>query len=151
MRRGNGVSRSGRTFRPEPRIATHNGDCALYTVPRCVAQFVDSGRTAPYGDRFAVTALVYAAAALAEIAGCWAFWSWLRLGRSPAWALAGVVSLVTFAWLLTRVDQPHAARAFAAYGASTLRRRWSGCAWSRASTPTAGTWPAQAFAWSGRR
>ncbi|MFZ4530390.1 MAG: YnfA family protein [Alsobacter sp.] len=63
-----------------------------------------------------MTALVYAAAALAEIAGCWAFWSWLRMGRSPVWALAGVVSLVAFAWLLTRVDQPHAARAFAAYG-----------------------------------
>ena len=36
--------------------------------------------------------LVYVAAALAEIAGCFAFWSWLRSGRS-AWVLVpGVAS-----------------------------------------------------------
>jgi small multidrug resistance family-3 protein len=60
--------------------------------------------------------LLYAAAALAEIAGCFGFWAWLRLGRSPLWALAGVVSLVAFAWLLTRVGTDAAGRAFAAYG-----------------------------------
>ena len=60
--------------------------------------------------------LVYAGAALAEIAGCFAFWSWLRLGRSPLWALPGLASLVLFACLLTLVDSPAAGRAFAAYG-----------------------------------
>ena len=60
--------------------------------------------------------LVYVAAALAEIAGCFAFWSWLRSGRS-AWVLVpGVASLIVFAWLLTRVDSPVAGRAYAAYG-----------------------------------
>lgn len=60
--------------------------------------------------------LVYGAAALAEIAGCFAFWSWLRSGRS-AWVLVpGVASLILFAWLLTRVESPVAGRAFAAYG-----------------------------------
>jgi len=30
------------------------------------------------------TLAVYALAAAAEIAGCFAFWAWLRLERSPA-------------------------------------------------------------------
>lgn len=63
-----------------------------------------------------LTALVYAGAALAEIAGCFAFWAWLRLGKSPAWLMPGVLSLVLFAWLLTRVDAAAAGRAYAAYG-----------------------------------
>jgi small multidrug resistance family-3 protein len=62
------------------------------------------------------TSVVYVAAALAEIAGCFSFWAWLRNGRSP-WVLApGVASLVLFAWLLTRVETAAAGRAFAAYG-----------------------------------
>ena len=63
-----------------------------------------------------MTALVYMAAALAEIAGCFAFWAWLRLGKSPLWLAPGVVSLILFAWLLTRVDSDAAGRAYAAYG-----------------------------------
>lgn len=61
-------------------------------------------------------ALVYSLAALAEIAGCFAFWAWLRLGNSPLWLGPGTVSLVLFAWLLTRVDSDAAGRAYAAYG-----------------------------------
>lgn len=41
---------------------------------------------------------------------------WLRNGRSPAYAVLGVVSLVLFAVALTRVDTEYAGRAFAAYG-----------------------------------
>ena len=63
-----------------------------------------------------MTALVYLAASLAEIAGCFAFWAWLRLGKSPLWLAPGVVSLVLFAWPLTRVDSDAAGRAYAAYG-----------------------------------
>ncbi|MEH3147551.1 MAG: YnfA family protein [Methylobacterium frigidaeris] len=62
------------------------------------------------------TLLAYAGAALAEIAGCFAFWAWLRLGRSPLWLGPGLVSLVLFAWLLTRVESEAAGRAYAAYG-----------------------------------
>lgn len=62
------------------------------------------------------TALIYAAAAAAEIIGCFAFWGWLKLDRPWWWALGGVASLVVFAWLLTLVDVPAAGRAFAAYG-----------------------------------
>lgn len=59
---------------------------------------------------------IYALAALAEIAGCFGFWAWLRLGRSPGWAVLGVLSLVVFALLLTRIEASAAGRAFAAYG-----------------------------------
>ena len=59
---------------------------------------------------------IYALAALAEIAGCFAFWAWLKLERSPWWALAGTASLIIFALLLTQVESAAAGRAFAAYG-----------------------------------
>src|SRR5665213_2482768 len=62
------------------------------------------------------TALVYLAAALAEISGCFSFWAWRREERSILWLAPGMVSLVTFAWLLTLVDTPAAGRAYAAYG-----------------------------------
>lgn len=62
------------------------------------------------------TALVYATAALAEIAGCFSVWAWLRLG-APAWWLApGLACLIAFAYLLTLVEVEVAGRAFAAYG-----------------------------------
>lgn len=60
--------------------------------------------------------VAYVGAAVAEIAGCFAFWAWLRLGRSALWAIPGVVALVAFALLLTRVESAFAGRAFAAYG-----------------------------------
>ena len=63
-----------------------------------------------------MTAVIYIAAALAEIAGCFAFWAWLRLGKSAWWTVPGVLSLILFAWLLTRVDTEAAGRAYAAYG-----------------------------------
>ena len=63
------------------------------------------------------TAVVYILAAIAEIAGCFSFWAWLRLDKSPVWIAPGMVSLAAFAWLLTRVDSDAAGRAYAAYGA----------------------------------
>jgi small multidrug resistance family-3 protein len=60
--------------------------------------------------------LAYVGAALAEIAGCFAFWAWLRLGRSALWIIPGTISLLLFAWLLTLVDTSQAGRAYAAYG-----------------------------------
>lgn len=59
---------------------------------------------------------IYTGAALAEIAGCFAFWAWARLDR-PAWVLVpGGLALALFAWLLTLVDTTQAGRAYAAYG-----------------------------------
>lgn len=68
-------------------------------------------------------------AAVAEIAGCFAFWAWMRQGASPWWLVAGLVSLALFAWLLTRVEADYAERAFAAYGgvyiAASLGWMWA--------------------------
>ena len=60
--------------------------------------------------------LVFVTAAFLEIAGCFAFWSWLRRGASPLIALVGVGSLIGFAVALTRTDSAFAGRAYAAYG-----------------------------------
>lgn len=59
---------------------------------------------------------IYIFAAITEIAGCFAFWAWLRLDKSALWVLPGVLSLMAFAWALTRIDALYAGRAFAAYG-----------------------------------
>jgi small multidrug resistance family-3 protein len=63
-----------------------------------------------------MTALVYIGAAFAEIAGCFAFWAVLRLGKPVFWLVPGVASLVLFAYLLTLVEAAFAGRAYAAYG-----------------------------------
>ena len=63
-----------------------------------------------------MTYLLYLFAALAEIAGCFAFWAWWRLDRSPLWLAPGLASLCLFAWLLAQVDTAAAGRAYAAYG-----------------------------------
>jgi small multidrug resistance family-3 protein len=60
--------------------------------------------------------IFYAIAAMAEIAGCYAFWAWLRVAKSPLWLLPGCASLVLFAYLLTRVNSADAGRVYAAYG-----------------------------------
>jgi small multidrug resistance family-3 protein len=60
--------------------------------------------------------LWYSLAAAGEIAGCFAFWAWLRLGKSPLWTIPGMISLALFALILTRVDAAWAGRAYAAYG-----------------------------------
>ncbi|NVD38231.1 YnfA family protein [Ensifer sp. HO-A22] len=59
---------------------------------------------------------IYSLAALAEIAGCFAFWGWLKLDRPIWWLIPGVASLALFAWLLTLIDSEAAGRAYAAYG-----------------------------------
>jgi small multidrug resistance family-3 protein len=62
------------------------------------------------------TVALYALAALAEIAGCFAVWAWMRLGSSALWLVPGLVSLAAFAWLLTLAPTDFAGRAHAAYG-----------------------------------
>jgi small multidrug resistance family-3 protein len=57
----------------------------------------------------------FVVAAFLEIAGCFAFWLWLRNGKSPLIAALGVLSLIGFALMLTRVDSAFAGRAYAAY------------------------------------
>ncbi len=60
--------------------------------------------------------LAYLGAAMAEIAGCFAVWAWLRQGASVWWLVPGMASLAAFAMLLTLVQTDAAGRAFAAYG-----------------------------------
>jgi small multidrug resistance family-3 protein len=59
---------------------------------------------------------IYVIAAIAEISGCFAFWNWLRLGKSVLWAVPGAIALIAFAVFLTRVDSAFAGRAYAGYG-----------------------------------
>ena len=55
-------------------------------------------------------------AAVGELAGCYAFWAWARLGKPVWWLGWGLASLALFAWALSRTDAAFAGRAFAAYG-----------------------------------
>lgn len=60
--------------------------------------------------------LLFVVAAVAEIAGCFSFWAWWRLEKSPLWLLSGLASLIAFAWLLALAPVDAAGRAYAAYG-----------------------------------
>jgi small multidrug resistance family-3 protein len=60
--------------------------------------------------------LWYLLAALGEIGGCFSFWAWLRMQKSPLWIIPGPLALIAFALALTRIDSNHAGRAYAAYG-----------------------------------
>jgi small multidrug resistance family-3 protein len=77
----------------------------------------------------ASTLTTYALAAVAEIAGCFAVWAWLRHGESALWLIPGAVALGLFAWLLTKIDVAFAGRAYAAYGgiyiAASLAWMWT--------------------------
>ena len=59
---------------------------------------------------------LYVAAAIAEIAGCFAIWAIVRQDASPLWLIPGGLSLLAFAWVLARTDVAFAGRAYAAYG-----------------------------------
>jgi len=60
--------------------------------------------------------ILFLIAALGEISGCYAFWAWLRLEKSILWIVPGIISLVIFASVLTKVDVSNAGRVYAAYG-----------------------------------
>ncbi|GAA0602618.1 YnfA family protein [Craurococcus roseus] len=88
------------------------------------------------------SALAFAGAALAEIAGCFAFWAWARNGAPAWWLLAGLASLALFAALLTLAEADAAGRAFAAYGgvyiAASLFWLWAVEGQAPAATDLAG-------------
>ena len=64
---------------------------------------------------------IFTVAALLEIAGCFAFWAWLRRGVTPLVLILCITSLIGFALALTRVDSAFAGRAYAAYGCISAR------------------------------
>ena len=59
--------------------------------------------------------LFFGIAAFGEISGCYAFWAWLRLGKSMLWVLPGFIALAIFAIALTQIETSNAGRAYAAY------------------------------------
>lgn len=79
-------------------------------------QAVRMSRAVAYRLEAMSSLLAFVAAAFFEIAGCFAFWTWLRGDRSVWIVLPGVLSLVLFAVCLARVDAAYAGRAYAAYG-----------------------------------
>lgn len=68
------------------------------------------------GHFYLTSAAIYVTAAIAEIAGCFALWAWLRQDKSAWWLLPGMTFLLVFAWLFTRIDVGFAGRTYAAYG-----------------------------------
>ena len=62
-----------------------------------------------------MTLALYLAAALAEIAGCFAVWSWWR-GASSLWLIPAAAALAVFAYLLAVTPPIFAGRSYAAYG-----------------------------------
>lgn len=61
--------------------------------------------------------LIYVLAALAEIGGCYALWSWQRSNLSELWLIGGIALLCIFGFLLSLIDSAAAGRSFAIYGA----------------------------------
>jgi small multidrug resistance family-3 protein len=55
-------------------------------------------------------------AAFFEIFGCFAFWLYFRLEKTSWWLAFGVISLMLFAYALTKIDVEHAGRVYAIYG-----------------------------------
>ncbi len=55
-------------------------------------------------------------AAFFEILGCFAFWLYFRLEKTPWWIALGVISLILFAYILTKIDVEYAGRVYAIYG-----------------------------------
>jgi small multidrug resistance family-3 protein len=58
----------------------------------------------------------FVSAAFFEIVGCYSFWLYFRMGRSPYWIVSGIISLILFAFLLTKVQTEFAGRSYAVYG-----------------------------------
>jgi small multidrug resistance family-3 protein len=61
------------------------------------------------------TLLLFIATAVAEIAGCYLPWLWLRKGASAWLLLPAAASLALFVWLLS-LHPTAAGRVYAAYG-----------------------------------
>ena len=72
--------------------------------------------------------ILYPLAAVLEIAGCFAVWSWWRSGASVLWLIPGLAALVAFAYVLALTAPPQAGRSFAVYGgvyiAASLAWMW---------------------------
>ena len=59
---------------------------------------------------------IYFFAAFFEILGCYSFWLYFKLQKPSFWLFIGFVSLIIFAYTLTKVNLEFAGRAYAIYG-----------------------------------
>lgn len=59
---------------------------------------------------------IFFLAAFFEILGCYSFWLVYKEQKSSLLLLVGIVSLITFAYLLTKVNLEFAGRAYVIYG-----------------------------------
>ena len=59
---------------------------------------------------------IYFLAAFFEILGCYSFWMVFKLGKPSNWLFIGVISLISFAYLLTKINLEFAGRSYAVYG-----------------------------------
>jgi small multidrug resistance family-3 protein len=71
--------------------------------------------------------MIFAVAALLEIAGCFMVWTWWR-GASIVWLIPAALALAGFAMILAITPSAAAGRSFAAYGgiyiAASLAWMW---------------------------
>ena len=59
---------------------------------------------------------IFFIAAFFEIFGCFAFWLYFRVQKAPWWLVLGFISLILFAYFLTKIDVENAGRVYAIYG-----------------------------------
>lgn len=95
-----------------------NGDGAIVPASDCPVFLLRQDRSCPINSppmlTFKTIAL-FLFTALAEIAGCYLPYLWLREGKSIALLIPAALSLGLFAWLLT-LHPTAAGRVYAAYG-----------------------------------
>ncbi|WP_320034721.1 YnfA family protein [Halarcobacter sp.] len=60
--------------------------------------------------------LIFFLASVFEIIGCFSFWAVFKLQKSFFYLIPGFISLLLFAYLLTKVNLEFAGRAYAIYG-----------------------------------
>ena len=59
---------------------------------------------------------IFFIAAFFEIFGCFALWLYFRVDKTLWWLSIGVISLMLFAYILTKIDVENAGRVYAIYG-----------------------------------
>jgi small multidrug resistance family-3 protein len=85
--------------------------------PDAAFSAMSSSAAVSFPDVSVLRALVlFAVAAVAEIAGAWLVWQGVREHRGAAWVGAGIAALAAYGFVATLQDDPHFGRILAAYG-----------------------------------
>ncbi|RDU58233.1 YnfA family protein [Helicobacter sp. MIT 99-5507] len=59
---------------------------------------------------------IFFVAAFFEILGCFSFWLVFKANKTYLWLILGIICVIIFAYLLTKVELAFAGRAYAIYG-----------------------------------